>query len=116
MDFCKKCDNMLYMKKNKEKQLIYFCKCCGHEDEQLIHTQNLKVYSFSKTNQNKESHINEYSKYDPTLPHVKTIKCPNTECPSNKDSHLMDVIYMRIDDTNMKYMYLCTNCNYNWLP
>lgn len=116
MEFCKKCDNMLYMKKNKEKKLVYFCKCCGHEDETLINIQNLKIYKFSKENRNKESHINEYSKYDPTLPHVKTIKCPNPSCPSNKDTSLMDVIYMRIDDKNMKYMYLCTNCNYNWLP
>lgn len=118
MEFCEKCDNMYYMKQNNEKDLVYFCKCCGFEDKQLIETQNLKVFKFTKENKNKDIHINEYTKYDPTLPHVKTIKCPNTECKSNThpEENPMDVIYMRIDDKEMKYMYLCTNCNYNWLP
>jgi rubrerythrin len=27
--------------------------------------------------------VNEYTKYDPTLPRINSIKCPNQECESN---------------------------------
>ena len=46
----------------------------------LYYKQKLKVYEFSKETKNKGVHINQYTKYDPTLPHVHTIKCPNLEC------------------------------------
>ncbi len=99
MEFCKNCDNMYYMKKNDEKKLIYYCKHSNYED------------TVGKVN------INEYTRYDPTLPHVKTIKCPNLECKSNKNSDIeQDVIYIRVDDSNMKYVYLCYHCNSNWKP
>ena len=89
-----------------------------YEDDELIKTQNLKVYKFTKENKNKDVHINEYTKYDPTLPHMQTIKCPNVSCKSNEESNSLtqDVIYMRYDDKNMKYMYLCCHCNFNWFP
>ena len=128
MDFCKKCDNMYYMKvksspnsgtvDSQNQDLIYYCKYCGYEDDELIKTQDLKVYKFTKENKNKDVHINEYTKYDPTLPHMQTIKCPNVSCKSNEEgsSLTQDVIYMRYDDKNMKYMYLCCHCNFNWFP
>ena len=31
------------------------------------------------------NYINEYTKLDPTLPRITTIKCPNIECISNKE-------------------------------
>lgn len=118
MEFCEKCDNMYYMKTNDKTELVYFCKYCGHEDDELIYTKNLKVHKFSKESKNKDVHINEYTKYDPTLPHVNTIKCPNSDCVSNEpESNIgQDVIYLRYDDKNMKYMYLCCNCDTNWIP
>ena len=48
MDFCKKCDNMCYMKINDKNDLIHFCKYCGYEDNEVIVTKNLKVLKFSK--------------------------------------------------------------------
>ena len=117
MEFCKNCDNMCYMKINKDKQLIYFCKYCGFEDTETIETQNLKVLKFSKETKNQETHINEYTKYAPTLPHMNTIKCPNVECKSNIQQDIQqDVVYLRYDDKNMKYMYLCCHCDFTWVP
>ena len=63
--------------------------------------------------------INEYTKYDPTLPRINTIKCPTHECPSNKDPSekgyvSREVIYLRYDDINMKYIYLCPFCDTIW--
>ena len=51
----------------------------GTEDESLIQTDNIKLLDFNKdANENiRNIHINEYTKYDPTLPHMTNIKCPN---------------------------------------
>ena len=117
MEFCKNCDNMYYMKKNDEKKLIHYCKHCNYEDTKLIETKNMKVFEYSKEDSGENVVINEYTRYDPTLPHAKTIKCPNLECESNKKTQIeQDVIYIRVDDRKMKYMYLCYHCNSSWKP
>ena len=55
MNFCKECENMLYIKLNKdgEDKLIYYCRNCGHEDESLV--TNLNNLYVSKTNIKKAS-------------------------------------------------------------
>lgn len=118
MEFCLKCDNMYYMKKNENNDLIYHCNFCGDENEDLLVKRNLKVYKYTKVTKAKDIHINEYTKFDPTLPHTMNIKCPNQSCPSNKDTDKLkqDVIYLRYDDNDMKYTYLCYHCNHNWEP
>jgi DNA-directed RNA polymerase subunit M/transcription elongation factor TFIIS len=171
--------------------LIYYCRNCGHEDKTLS-TTNVCVSDIQfRTSEKKYTHIvNEYTKYDPTLPRINTIKCPNQECSSNKmgggagkstdrpkstdrlksteaekaeklaekaaksaaraaksaakaaksatkaQTHLetilsedeegeqqahdaaphgeREVIYIRYDDTNMKYVYLCVHCDMTW--
>lgn len=64
--------------------LIYYCRNCGHEDKTLS-TTNICVSDIQlRTSEKKYTHIvNEYTKYDPTLPRINTIKCPNQDCLSN---------------------------------
>lgn len=124
MHFCSKCDNMYYIRinENDHNKLVYYCRNCGNVDDELSMT-NLCV-SKTKIRQNKQiySHmINEYTKNDVTLPRTKTIKCPNQDCKSNKKKEKEDdneaqqeVIYLRYDDINMKYIYMCVNCNTTW--
>ena len=103
MEFCKKCDNMYYLKVDDKHKLVNYCKYCGFEDNEGIETKNLKVLQYSKEETNNGTHVNEYTKYDPTLPHMNTIKCPNQLCPSNQNKDIQqDVIYIRYDDRNMK--------------
>ena len=54
--------------------------------------------------------VNEYTFEDPTLPHVNTLRCPNSECLSNRDESKRDVIYIKTDPTNMKFQYICAVC------
>lgn len=58
--------------------------------------------------------LNEFTRYDPTLPHVQNIKCPNEACASNTGEKQRDVIYMKYDPTNLKYLYICNVCNQHW--
>ena len=124
MKFCDTCDNMYYIRinENDHNKLVYYCRNCGNVDDALSMT-NLCV-SKTKIRQNKQiySHmINEYTKNDVTLPRTKTIKCPNQDCKSNKKKEneneneaQQEVIYLRYDDINMKYIYMCVNCNTTW--
>ena len=116
MEFCNKCDNLYYYKLESEsgKHLMYYCRNCGQEEEPK--TKNICI---SKINNNiKKKHtqfINEYTKYDPTLPRINTVPCVNSECKFNKTKVNREIIYIRYDDDNMKYVYLCPECNTNWV-
>ena len=114
MNFCVKCDNLYYMKVTEEGSLIYYCRNCGNEEKNVI-TTNLCISSYEE-NKQKTNKLNEYTKYDPSLPHVYNIKCPKEDCPSNKKDAKSDVIYIRSDDVQMKYIYLCVFCESSWKP
>jgi len=121
MHFCTECNNMYYIRVSEDdgNKLIYYCRNCGHEDE-LVSSENICVSktNFKKTEQNYNHLINEYTKMDPTLPRINTIKCPNTECTNNHsttdDVGKSEVIFIRYDDSNMLYVYLCAKCDTVW--
>ena len=128
MHFCKNCGNMLYLKISKEGEetLIHYCRKCGNNEENIAN-ESSEVICVSKTHIKKKQQtykniINEYTKLDPTLPRIRNIKCPNNDCISNlkeestesKESTENEIIYLRYDDENMKYIYLCTACNNSW--
>ena len=134
MHFCSKCENMLYIRLVDETSdnLIYYCRSCGSTDENIT-KDNICVLKNNIVLEEKAylHEINEYTKLDPTLPRTNNIKCPNQTCPSNKSINLEDegstsneehqdqhqqndVIYLRYDDANMKYIYMCTLCDKIW--
>ena len=120
MHFCENCRNMYYLKLGDDKNnLIYYCRHCGHEDSK-ISTEDVCVSNtqFKQGEQKYARIINEYTKYDPTLPRTQTIRCPNQDCRSNKDIEgvrpQQEVIFVRYDDSNMKYIYLCAHCDTTW--
>jgi hypothetical protein len=118
---------MYYLRINEEdpNKLVYYCRKCGNEDT-LITGENLCISkTLIKKSQQSFSHIiNKYTKYDPTLPRINNILCPNSECISHKISkkdleneklsNTNEIIYIRYDDINMKYIYLCCNCDTIW--
>jgi len=58
--------------------------------------------------------VNEFTMVDPTLPHIKTLRCPNDTCASRSDAALQDVIYIKTDPTNLSFHYICTVCKTQW--
>jgi DNA-directed RNA polymerase subunit M/transcription elongation factor TFIIS len=93
MKFCDNCDNMYYISINEEdpNKLTYYCRNCGNVDKTLA-SENICVLNTQlKKGEQKYNHIiNEYTKMDPTL------------------------IYIRYDEENMKYLYMCTTCDSVW--
>lgn len=117
MHFCNVCSNMYYIRIDSENlnKLIYYCRNCGNEDN-LLTVDNVSVSKTQvKKSDQKFSHIiNKYTKLDPTLPRVNKILCPNADCDTNTHSAPREIIYIRYDDINMKYIYLCSTCDKVW--
>ena len=117
MHFCSVCNNMYYLRIDEQNpnKLDYYCRNCGNEDKNLTHENMCVSKTYIKKNDQSFNHIiNEYTKLDPTLPRVSTILCPNPECETNVKNTKREIIYIRYDDINMKYVYLCSDCSTIW--
>jgi DNA-directed RNA polymerase subunit M/transcription elongation factor TFIIS len=117
MHFCSECQNMYYIRIDNENvnKLIYYCRNCGNEDK-LLNVDNVCVSStqIKKTEQSFDHIINKYTKLDPTLPRISKVLCPNSECETNTKGTKREIIYIRYDDINMKYIYMCSSCDTVW--
>jgi DNA-directed RNA polymerase subunit M/transcription elongation factor TFIIS len=119
---------MYYISITPENELQYYCRNCGNIDDSIA-ADNICVskvnVKHTTTQQSFSQVVNKYTKYDPTLPRINTVRCPNDECSSNRrgsgeeaaedaNKTANEVIYVRYDDTNLKYVYLCAKCDKVW--
>ena len=117
MHFCAICQNMYYISidPNDSNKLIYYCRNCGNKDSTLsVENVTVSKVQLKKSEQEFSHIINKYTKLDPTLPRINKILCPNQECETNTKNEHREIIYIRYDDQNMKYVYLCSTCNTVW--
>jgi len=118
--FCPRCEYYLFL--NAADGRVHLnCKNCGFtepftpasSEEALILETEFRAGS-SATGAASGITVNSYTLLDPTLPHVKTIRCPNSECRSTADASIRDVIYIKTDPQNMRFQYICTVCTKQW--
>lgn len=117
MHFCSNCSMMYYISisQNDENKLSYYCRNCGNIDN-TISVENMTVIKIEFNNKkNFANIINKYTKLDPTLPRINKISCVNNLCESNNGTAEKDIIYIRYDDVNIKYVYLCSVCDTTWI-
>ena len=121
MRFCPRCSYYLYLSATDGAAVSHQCKNCGYsepldpktKDDALILETNFRSGS-SAGGAASGITVNSYTLMDPTLPHVKTLRCPNGDCESNRDESKRDVIYIKTDPTNLKFQYICTVCSRQW--
>lgn len=118
MKFCVNCNNMYYIGINQTNQnnLVHYCRFCSHVDDTIGKEGVCVLNNQYKKGEQKFNHIiNEYTKLDPTLPRVYNIRCPNETCKTHETPDTpAEVIYLRYDDDNMKYLYICNECDNVW--
>jgi DNA-directed RNA polymerase subunit M/transcription elongation factor TFIIS len=123
MKFCEICKNMLYItleeEKDKKESLKYYCRNCGYDEVCETSVCISSSRDIVKSANSYRNVINKYTKFDPTLPRVNNIPCPNEDCQTNKadakERADREVIYLRYDAKNMKYIYLCFLCETSWI-
>ena len=117
MRFCTNCQNMYYIRINSENEntLVYYCRKCGNEDTSVA-VDNVCVLKtqIKKTEQSFSHVINKYTKLDPTLPRLTNILCPTETCETNTKEVKREILCIRYDDINMKYIYICSSCDTVW--
>jgi DNA-directed RNA polymerase subunit M/transcription elongation factor TFIIS len=106
MEFCKNCDFLLFFGVSDDELQMY-CRHCGQVEE----SPKKIVVALKKSYKPKRRDINEITKYDPTLLRTSNIPCPNADCPEKEKP---EVIHIRYDEENMKYLYLCFHCDVAW--
>lgn len=116
MRFCEACGN-----KFDHDGMFEVCKTCGIRrpfkptslEEALVSETNFRSGGSSAAS---GISVNKYTIADPTLPHVNSIRCPKSECPSNliDNPKQSDVIYIKTDPAQLKFQYVCVNCNMQW--
>jgi DNA-directed RNA polymerase subunit M/transcription elongation factor TFIIS len=119
MHFCKNCNNMYYIKiaEASPNVLMYYCRKCGDENDTItVENVSLSKINVKMGDQHFSNVINKYTKLDPTLPRISHLACPNDECSTNSAENptLREIIYIRYDDANIKYVYLCSTCDIAW--
>ena len=90
------------------------CRNCGYQEEDKKGGLILEIDLKEKISEGHKILMNEFTTQDPTLPHINTIKCPNSGCESNTSGKEKDVIYLKYDTINMKFLYICNICNTQW--
>ena len=62
----------------------------------------------------KNQHVNKYLRFDPTLRRINDphITCSNDKCIEENANK--QIIYIKYDSKNMKYLYVCDNCGKTW--
>lgn len=137
MKFCKVCENMLYVNApdGSTHELQYLCKNCAYKE---VITRNdvtggsVPIVAKRYDNNSKESELDESCimrtnyfddirsfqqyqtkniQFDPTLPRVNNIECPQ-KCAMSKNGN--KVICVRYDLGKMKYLYMCCHCEHFW--
>jgi len=116
---CPVCDYYMPLVQDPQATVKYhgefyrMCKNCGHTESEkkgLI----METIVQGNSSESYKIFLNEFTKEDPRLPHVKNLQCPNTQCATHSKSVEPDVIYIKYDSANMKYLYICTVCNTQW--
>ena len=133
MLFCTVCENMLYIslrpdesKDGSPLELTYSCKHCGFSttadelrQKRLGQGQKKNDPSavletdYSDDQTSYKQYATPYIRNDPTLPRVHDIVCPNNACPKAPAAP-NEVIFIKYDPANLKYLYHCMHCNAFW--
>ena len=109
---CPHCRNYLIAEFSGEL-LNRVCRTCGYSMEDkggLI----MQTYIKQKSSDSYKILLNEFTRQDPTLPYLRDLKCPNSVCPSNKNMAEKKVYFMKYDTENLKFVYICNNCEQTW--
>lgn len=122
MLFCKSCQNMYYIKLIDNGDVLqYYCRTCGdiYDGELTNEHRVVSRTSFKTSTPEFSTWVNEYTKFDPTLMRVNNIPCLNTTCVYNTpefDVSKREIILIRYDNINVKYLFLCSECDSVWTP
>lgn len=107
---------MLYLRTDADGT-VYVCKNCAYT-ENVSHGGSPLCITDTKSFDDSVKYMRYVTPLllsDPTMPHVSNIACQNeSECSRPKDS-AHDVVVVKYDYDNLRYMYMCAHCGVAWV-
>ena len=92
--------------------------CSWKDTDNKIYKKNEIISVYKKVYNNQyiaqKSLNNPYITDDPPLPRFKNIVCKNDECPTNTEGANREIIFIKYDNKNLKYLYICSTCKCSW--
>ena len=113
MKFCPTCKNYLYLT-STPNELVRRCGNCGYSENETTGGLISETLVQQKSSEAFKIMINEFTRQDNTLPHIKMIPRPKESCPTNEGGKERDVIYMTYDAPGKKNLYICNVCGEQW--
>ena len=112
--FCDQCSNTMniFINDDEDNTLIYKCKMCEHQESIVEETFCVYSYDNSKIKRSNLLNTNKYLLHDVTLPKIQNnpnIKCVNKNCTAE-----CSITYIKYDNEDMNYIYICNNCGEKW--
>ena len=77
-------------------------------------TKARAIWSLTKSQKNLEEELTKTKRPDDSENNRSSNKSEESEGDETKDAGKGDVMYMRYDDSNMKFVYICTECSTVW--
>jgi len=112
--FCPNCDNLLYLYKEGDGDKLYYgCKACTNTVEVSEDIRRVYTNTNSVVDKSEVINSNPYITHDITIPSIQNnpnIKCKNEDC----DAETVHIKYIKYDEKNMKYIYICNHCGSKW--
>jgi DNA-directed RNA polymerase subunit M/transcription elongation factor TFIIS len=114
MKFCEVCDNLLYIKL-AGGVLTNQCNYCGCAYP--VEATGEPVLDTDYRDDRAKYHhlLTELLHDDPTLPRVDNVPCPNEAC-SRPARAKGNVLYVKYDPVNLRFLYSCGYCKAFWGP
>jgi hypothetical protein len=127
--FCEKCDNMMYIslrpdvsQEGSPLELTYSCKHCGFVTTGSSRASDsgdkggIVVMStdYEDDQASYKQYATPYLKHDPTLPRARDIECVRGAKCTRPADKVPEVIYVKYDPNNLKYLYHCVHCSAFW--
>jgi len=113
--FCTVCDNYLYLQVEGDTQTLQrICRNCGYKDTEEqgglvseMHIEQRAAEGYTL--------INEFTLKDKRLPHLhNTMRCINDKCPTSLPGKESDIVYIKYDTENLRFIYMCYICQTTW--
>ena len=108
IEFCEICD-AVYYNKTVNNKLMNICRNCGFQSESnnpVVYSNN---YGQNRGNLRLNPNINQYLKYDRTLPITNKVSCPI--CNRN---NVVFYKYAPGEDMALEFRCISENCNGVW--
>jgi len=114
MRFCEVCDNLLYVKV-AAGALVDQCNYCGCSYSVESSTAPVLETDYRDDRAKYHHLLTELLHEDPTLPRVDNVPCPNEAC-SRPSRAKGNVLYVKYDPVNVRFLYSCCYCKAFWGP